>query len=77
MKLQSFNYQAIGLLGVSISHIIVHMSAFRLQQHMDQGMKNDGESITVSRIHKMMCNSYDFLGIKRVIPQGRTEQKQD
>ena len=32
-------------------------------------------SITVSRIHKMVCNSYDNLDIKRVILQGRTEQK--
>ena len=43
MKLLSFNYQATGLLGVLISHIIVHLSTFRLQQHGDREMNNDGE----------------------------------
>ena len=29
-------------------------------------------SITVSRVHRMVCNSHDNLNIKRVILQGRT-----
>ena len=43
MILLSLNYQATGLLGVLISHIIIHLSTFRLQQHGDRGMNNDGE----------------------------------
>jgi len=34
-------------------------------------------SITVSRVHRMVCNSHDILDIKMVILQGRTEQKLD
>ena len=34
-------------------------------------------SITVSKIHKRWCNSYDLLGMNRVELQGRTEQKLD
>ena len=72
MRVLSINYHATGLLGVLISHIIVHMSAFRLQQHGDQGVNNDGDNITVSKVHRMVCNSHDILDIKMVILQGRT-----
>ena len=77
MKLLSFNYQATRLLGVLISHITIHLSVFRLHQHEDRGMTNDGESITVPRVHGMVCNSYNNSDIKMVILQGRTEQKLD
>ena len=43
MKLLSINYQATELLGVLISHITIHLSVFRLQQHKDRGMNDDGE----------------------------------
>ena len=33
MRKLSFNYQATQLLGVLISHIMIHLSAFRLQEH--------------------------------------------
>ena len=33
MKLLSFNYQATELQGVLSSHITIHLSALRLQQH--------------------------------------------
>ena len=77
MKLLSFNYQATRLLGVLISHITIHLSTFRLQQHGDREMNNDGESITMSKIHERWCNSHDNHDIKGVILQGRTEQKLD
>ena len=77
MKLLSFNYQATRLLGVLISHITIHLSAFRLQQHGNREMNNDGESITVSRVHRMVCNSYNNPDLKMVILQGRTERKLD
>ena len=64
MRIFSIYYQATRLLGVLISHITFHLSVFRLQQHRDQGMKNDGESITVSRIHKRLYNSHDILDIR-------------
>ena len=32
-------------------------------------------SITVPRVHRMVCNSYNNLDIKYVILQGRTEPK--
>ena len=41
----------------------------------NRGMNNDGESITVSRVHRMVCNSHGILDIKMVILQDRTEQK--
>ena len=34
-------------------------------------------SITVPRVHRMVCNSHDIPDIKMVIPQGRTDQKLD
>ena len=77
MKLLSIGYQTTGLLVVLISHIIVHLSSFRLQQQGNREMNNDGESITVSRVHRMVCNSHGILDIKMVILQGRTEQKLD
>ena len=77
MRVLSINYQATGLLGVLISHITIQLSTFRLQQHGYQEMNNDGESITVSRVHRMVCNSHDILDIKMVILQGRSEQKLD
>ena len=77
MKLLSFNYQATRLLGVLISHITIHLSTFRLQQHGNREMNNDGESITTSRIHERCCNSYDNPDIKGVILRGRTKQKLD
>ena len=40
-------------------------------------MNNDGESITVSRVHRMVCNSYNIPDKKMVILQGRAEQKLD
>ena len=43
MRLLYINYKATGLLGVLISHVIVHLSSFRLQQHGDQGMNEDGK----------------------------------
>ena len=77
MRVLSINYQAMGFLAVLISHITIHLSTFRLQQHGNREMNNDGESITVSRIHKRWCNSHDILDIKMVTLQGRTEQKLD
>ena len=77
MRILSINYQATQLLGVLISHITIHLSTFRLRQHGNREMNNDGESIIVSRVHRMVCNSHDILDIKMVILQGRTEQKQD
>ena len=38
-------------------------------------MNNDGESITLSRVHRMVCNSRDILDIKMVILQGGVDQK--
>ena len=43
MRILSINYQATELLGVLISHITVHLSAFWLQQHENREMNNDGE----------------------------------
>ena len=43
MRILSINYQALRLLGVLISHITIHLSAFRLEQHGDLGMNDDGE----------------------------------
>ena len=43
MKLLSINYQAIRLLGVLTSHIMVHLSEFWLQQHGSREMNNEGE----------------------------------
>ena len=43
MKLLSINYQAMGLLGVLSSHIMVHLSAFWVQQHGGRGMNDNGE----------------------------------
>ena len=77
MKLLSFNYQATQLLGVLSSHIMIHLSVLRLQQHGNREMNNDGESIIVSRVHRMVCNSHDIPDIKMVILQGRTDQKLD
>ena len=71
----SINYQATRLLGVLISYITIHLSTFRLQQHGNREMNNDGENITVSRVHRMVCNFHDNLDIKMVILQGRTESK--
>ena len=34
-------------------------------------------SITVPRVHRMVCNSYNNPDIKMIILQGRTEQKLD
>jgi hypothetical protein len=34
-------------------------------------------SITVSRVHRRLCNSHGILDIKMAILQGRTEQKLD
>ena len=42
MRVLSINYQATRLLGVLISHITIHLSTFRLQQHGNQEMNNDG-----------------------------------
>ena len=77
MRLLSINYQATQLLGVLGSHIMIHLSLLQLQQHGNREMNNDGESITVSRVHRMVCNSHDILNIKMVILQGRTVQKLD
>ena len=77
MKLLSFNYPATRLLGVLISHITIHLSTFLLHQHGKREMNNDGESMTVSRVHRMVCNSHDILDIKMVILQGGAEQKLD
>ena len=43
MRILSIYYQAIALLEVLVSHITIHLSAFRLQQHGDREMNNDGE----------------------------------
>ena len=75
MKLLSFNYQATELLGVLISHITVHLSAFRLQQHGSREMNNDGEEYHYVKIHESWCNPHENPDIKGVIPQGRTEPK--
>ena len=77
MRVLSINYQAMRLLGVLISHIIVHLSAFLLQQHVIEEWIMMARSITASRIHKRWCNSHDILDMKMVIPQGRTKQKLD
>ena len=77
MKLLSINYQATGLLRVLISHIAVHLSAFRLQQHGSREMTNEGEKYHCVKIHERWCNSHDNPDIKGVILQGRTEQKLD
>ena len=77
MRVLSINYQATGLLGVLISHTTIHLLTFRLQQHGNREINNDGESITVSRVHRMVCNSHDNLDIKMVILQGGAEQKLD
>ena len=77
MSLLSINYQATGLLGVLISHITVHLSVFRLQQHVTGERMMMVRSMTVSGIHKRWCNSHDNPDIKGVILQGRTEQKMD
>ena len=75
MKLLSFNYQATRLLGVLISHITIHLSVFRLHQHKDRGMTNDGEKYHYVKIHESWCSSHDNSDIKGVILQGRTEPK--
>ena len=77
MRVLSINYQATELLGVLISHITTHLSAFRLQQHGTEEWIMMARSITVSRIHKRWCNSHDTLDIKMVTLQGRTNQKLD
>ena len=77
IKLLSFNYQATELLGVLISHIMVHLSAFWLRQHGTEEWKMMARSITASGIHKSWCNSHDTLDIKMVTLPGRTEQKLD
>ena len=77
MILMSINYQATRLLGVLISHFMVHLSVFRLQQHGTEERMMIARSITVSRIHKRWCNSHDTLDIKMVTLQGRAEQKLD
>ena len=74
MRILSINYQATWLLGVLISHILVHLSAFRLWQHGTEGWKMIARSITASRIHKRWCNSHDTLDIKMVTLQGRADQ---
>ena len=75
MKLLSFNYQATRLLGVLISHITIHLSVFRLHQHEDRGMTNDGEKYHYVKIYETWCSSHDNSDIKGVILQGRTEPK--
>ena len=75
MKLLSFSYQATELLAVLISHITIHLSAFRLQQHGTEERMMMARSITASRIHKSWCNYHDIPDIKRAILQGRTESK--
>ena len=77
MKLLSFSYQATRLLGVLISHITNHLSAFRLQQHGTEEWIMMARSITALRIRERWCNSYNILDIKGVILEGRTEQKLD
>ena len=74
MKLLSFNYQATRLLGVLITHITIHLSVFRLHQHEDRGMTNDGEN-HYAKIHESWYSSHDNSDIKGVILQGRTEPK--
>ena len=75
MRILSIYYQATRLLGVLISHITVHLSIFRLQQHGTEERMMMARSIIASRIHKSWCNSHDFPDIKRAILQGRTESK--
>ena len=75
MKLLSINYQATQLLGVLISHIMVHLLVFWLQQHGTEERMMMARSITASRIHKSWCNYHDIPDIKRAILQGRTESK--
>ena len=77
MSLLSINYQATELLGVLISHITIHLSAFRLRQDGTEERKMMARSITASRIHERWCNSHDNPDIKGVILRGRTEQKLD
>ena len=77
MRILSVNYQATRLLGVLISHIMVHLSAFWLRQHGTKEWKMMAGSITASRIHERWCNSHDNPDIKGVILQGRIEQKLD
>ena len=43
LELLSIKFEAIGLLEVLNSHIIVQLSVFRLEQHGDQEMNVDGE----------------------------------
>ena len=75
MKLLSLNYQATRLLGVLISHITIHLSVLRLHQHDGRGMTNDGEKYHYVKIHKRWCNSHEIPVIKKVILQGRADQK--
>ena len=77
MKLLSINYQAMGLLGVLSSHIMIHLSALRLQPHGTEEWKRMARGITMSRIHKRWCNSHEIPVIKKVILQGRADQKLD
>ena len=77
MKLLSFNYQATELLGVLSSHIMIHLSVLRLQQRGTEERKRMARSITMSRIHKRWCNSHEIPVIKKVILQGRADQKLD
>ena len=76
-KLLSFNYQATRLLGLLISHITIHLSVFQLHQHGTEEWKRMARSITMSRIHKRWCNSHEIPVIKKVILQGRADQKLD
>ena len=75
MRILSINYQATELLGVLISHITVHLSAFRLQQHGSREMNNDGEEYHYVKSHESWCNPHENPDIKRVILQSRTEPK--
>ena len=62
MKLLSFNYQATRLLGVLISHITIHLSAFRLQQHGNREMNNEGEKYH-QVVTWLLCWARDQVGL--------------